>query len=100
MKLEIDTGDLERAYTLMGNLVDLGGVINVPATFADLNFPELGLTSGAMFGGQNFGGGFSNQVVNNYFPEGIDIDEVIRRLQGEQRQNGAIPVNFDQNVMW
>lgn len=100
LKLEIDTGDLERAYTLMANLVDLGGVINVPATFADLNFPELGLTSGAMFGGQNFGGGFSNQVVNNYFPEGIDIDEVIRRLQGEQRQNGAIPVNFDQNVMW
>jgi hypothetical protein len=100
LKLEIDTGDLERAYTLMANLVDLGGVINVPATFADLNFPELGLTPGSMFGGQNFGGGFSNQVVNNYFPEGIDIDEVIRRLQGEQRQNGAIPVNFDQNVMW
>jgi hypothetical protein len=100
LKLEIDTGDLERAYTLMGSLVDLGGVIDVPATFADLNFPELGLTPGAMFGGQNFGGGFSNQVINNYFPEGIDIDEVIRQMQGQTRQNGAIPVNFNTDVMW
>ncbi len=41
LKLEIDTGDLERAYTLMANLVNLGGVVDVPSTFADL--PGLGI---------------------------------------------------------
>lgn len=85
LKLEIDTGDLERAYTLMRNLIDLGGVLDVPQTLGDLNLPALGITEGAMFGGQNFSGGFSNTVVNNYFPPGMTPQDVL----DSQRETNA-----------
>jgi hypothetical protein len=93
LKLEIDTGDLERAYTLMANLIDLGGVINVPSVFADLNFPDLGITPGSMFGGQNFGGGFSNQVINNYFPPGVTPESILQAQTSQNARRG--PANYD-----
>jgi hypothetical protein len=93
LKLEIDTGDLERAYTLMSNLIDLGGVIDVPSVFADLNFPDLGITPGSMFGGQNFGGGFSNQVINNYFPPGVTPESILQAQTSQNARRG--PANYD-----
>lgn len=36
LKINIDTGDLQRAWTLMTQLVELGGRIDVPGTFEDM----------------------------------------------------------------
>ena len=92
LKLEIDTGDLERAYTLMANLVNLGGVIDVPSTFADL--PGLGfeIPSFADTEGISSTATSTINVGGIYMPAGTNGDDIVRALQNYGRNNGAAAV--------
>jgi archaellum component FlaC len=94
LKLEIDTGDLERAYTLMANLVNLGGIIEVPSTFADL--PGLGIDA-PVFGdieglgtSTTTGGTYVNNI---YYPAGTTSDDILNALERYNNQRGT--ANFD-----
>jgi hypothetical protein len=90
LKLEIDTGDLERAYTLMANLVNLGGVLDVPSTFQDL--PGLGFTAPSFADSEGISSS-ATSVVNVggiIMPAGTNGDDVVRALQEYGRNNGAI----------
>ena len=92
LKLEIDTGDLERAYTLMGNLINLGGVLDVPQTFQDL--PGLGIEAPTFADSEGISSN-ATSVVNVggiYMPAGTNADDIIRGLQDFARQNGSIAV--------
>jgi len=92
LKLEIDTGDLERAYTLMANLVNLGGVIDVPSTFADL--PGLGFEAPSFADTEGISS-TATSVVNVggiYMPAGTNGDDIVQALQDFSRRNGAIAV--------
>ena len=92
LKLEIDTGDLERAYTLMANLVNLGGVLDVPSTFQDL--PGLGFTAPSFADSEGISSS-ATTVVNVggiTMPAGTNGDDVVRALQQYGRTNGAINV--------
>jgi hypothetical protein len=92
LKLEIDTGDLERAYTLMANLVNLGGVLDVPSTFQDL--PGLGFTAPSFADSEGISSS-ATSVVNVggiIMPAGTNGDDVVRALQEYGRTNGAINV--------
>jgi len=92
LKLEIDTGDLERAYTLMANLVNLGGVLDVPQTFQDL--PGLNFTAPSFADPEGISASATNivNVGGIYMPAGTDGDDIIRALQDWSRKNGAINV--------
>jgi len=93
LKLEIDTGDLERAYTLMSSLVNLGGVLNVPSTFADL--PGLGFTAPSFANIEGIGSATAGNgsVVNNvYMPPGVDSDDVVKALKNYNAYAGELPV--------
>jgi hypothetical protein len=92
LKLEIDTGDLERAYTLMANLVNLGGVLDVPSTFQDL--PGLGINVPSFADPEGISSS-ATTVVNVggiTMPAGTNGDDVVRALQDYSRKNGAINV--------
>lgn len=94
LKLEIDTGDLERAYTLMANLINLGGVLNVPSTFADL--PSLGFevpTFGDIEGIGSSSSTAGNIVNNIYYPAGTTSDDILTALERYNNQRGT--ANFD-----
>ena len=90
LKLEIDTGDLDRAILLMDNLVDLGGQITVPRTVADLqNFgttaPSLGASTGA-------GSTTTINMGGIFMPEGTTGDDIQRALEKYTRRNGAASI--------
>ena len=92
LKLEIDTGDLQRAYTLMGNLVELGGILELPQTFQDL--PGLGINVPSFADPEGISSN-ATTVVNVggiTMPAGTNGDDVVRALQQYGRTNGAINV--------
>jgi len=92
LKLEIDTGDLERAYTLMANLVNLGGVLDVPSTFQDLPGLGIDVPSFADTEGMSSSATTVVNVGGIIMPAGTNSDDIIRGLQEYSRTNGAINV--------
>jgi hypothetical protein len=124
LKLEIDTGDLQRAAWLMQNIVDLGGReiptdltqfgvsdVNIAALmgavpqFANggiITAPTLGIVGEA--GPEavipldqlgRFGG---NVVVNNYYPPGVSEQDVAAAMDGFVRSRGSIPATVTGNT--
>lgn len=85
--INIDKGDLERVYTLMSNLVDLGGR-EIPIDFA-IDLPSLGITEGALFGGTNFQGGFGTTVINNFMPPGVTPEELLASQREQNTRRGV-----------
>lgn len=85
--INIDKGDLERVYTLMSNLVDLGGR-EIPIDFA-VDLPSLGITEGALFGGTNFAGGFGTTVINNFMPPGVTPEELLASQREQNTRRGV-----------
>ena len=92
LKLEIDTGDLERAYTLMANLVNLGGVLDVPSTFADL--PGLGFEAPSFADTEGISSSATTyiDVGGIRMPAGTTADDIITKMQDFARQNGAVAI--------
>lgn len=94
--INIDQGNLAYVVELMGKLQDYGGIeipVDFAVTGANLITGELGLTAGSLFGGQNFAGGFSQQVVNNYLPPGITPAELLETQRTANVRRG--PANYE-----
>lgn len=95
LKIAIDTGDLERAYTLMqavdeylknGFAPGFQG-LNIPVTFGD-----LGLINTLNFSGLGAGDGLTGSVViNNNFPSGTSEQDVAAAMDGFVRSRGSMP---------
>jgi hypothetical protein len=123
LKLEIDTGDLERAVFLMENLVDLGGqeipsdlsaygvpTFNLGQAMAGVPmFAEGGIVTGPTLGIVGEAGpeaiipldqmgrmGGMNVTIN--MPAGSNGDDVVRALQNYSRRNGAAPIPVTSNA--
>ena len=85
LKINIDTGDLERAWTLMTQLVDLGGRIDVPSTFEDMfnmGFGVPNLQQDLLTGRQD---GMVGDNYNIIMPPGTTPQDVLE----SQRQTNA-----------
>jgi hypothetical protein len=100
LKLEIDTGDLERAYTLM-SAVDQYLKQGFAPGFQGLAVPvtgsDLGFTGNLNFSGLGANDGLlGNVVVNNYYPPGISPSE-LQNSQIEQNTRRG-PSSYD--VAW
>lgn len=103
LKIAIDTGDLQRAYTLMlavdeylknGFAPGFQG-LNIPVTFGDLGMPNtLGFQSGL---GVNDGMSGS-VVINNNFPSGVSEQDVAAAMDGFTRSRGSIPATVTGNT--
>lgn len=103
LKIAIDTGDLERAYTLMlavdeylknGFAPGFQG-LNIPVTFGDLGLPNtlgfqsgLGVTDGMQ----------GAVVINNNFPSGVSEQDVAAAMDGFVRSRGSIPATVTGNT--
>ena len=97
LKLEIDTGDLERAYTLM-SAVDQYLKQGFAPGFQGLAVPvtgsDLGFTGNLNFSGLGANDGLlGNVVVNNYYPPGISPSE-LQNSQIEQNTRRG-PSSYD-----
>jgi len=126
LKLEIDTGDLDRAYTLMqqvdaylkNNFAPGFQGLNVPVTGADLmeqfgvlvpKFADGGIVTGPTLGLVGEAGpeaiipldqmgrmGGMNVTIN--MPAGSNGDDIVRALQNYSRRNGAAPIPVTSNA--
>lgn len=97
LKLEIDTGDLERAYALM-SAVDQYLKQGFAPGFQGLAVPvtgsDLGFTGNLNFSGLGANDGLvGNVVVNNYYPPGISPSE-LQNSQIEQNTRRG-PSSYD-----
>lgn len=88
LKLMIDTGDLQRAITLMLSLIDLGGQVNIPTTVSQItgmgfDFPSFMESSAGI-----------STITNNsyYMPIGWTDDDILESLQRTNRTSGELPV--------
>ena len=103
LKLEIDTGDLDRAIELM-QLVDeylKNGFapgfqgLQIPVTFGDLGM------SGSFMGNSGLGasdGLIGGTVINNYYPPGVSEQDVAAAMDGFVRSRGSIPATVTGNT--
>jgi uncharacterized coiled-coil DUF342 family protein len=85
LKINIDTGDLERAWTIMTQLVDLGGRIEVPSTYEDMfnmGFGVPNLQQDLFTGRQD---GMVGDQYNIIMPPGTTPQDVLE----SQRQTNA-----------
>jgi len=92
LKLEIDTGNLTRAITLMSNLINLGGVLELPTTFSDL--PGLGIEAPTFSNPEGIGGASTNivNVGGIFMPEGTTGEDIMQALDKHTRRNGAAAI--------
>ena len=117
LKLEIDTGDLERAAWLMQNIVDLGGR-EIPTDLTQFGVPDVNIAAlmGAVPQFANGGivtaptlgivgeagpeaiiplnqmGRMGGMNVTINMPAGTNGDDIVRALQEYGRTNGALNV--------
>jgi hypothetical protein len=117
LKLEIDTGDLERAAWLMQNIVDLGGR-EIPTDLTQFGVPDVNVAqllgnvpqfaNGGIITAPTLGivgeagpeaiipldqmGRMGGMNVTINMPAGTNGDDVVRALQEYGRRNGAIAV--------
>jgi len=123
LKLEIDTGDLERAVFLMQNLVDLGGK-EIPSDLSAYGVPTFNLgqamagipmfADGGIVTGPTLGivgeagpeaiipldqmGRMGGMNITINMPAGSNGDDVVRALQNYSRRNGAAPIPVTANA--
>jgi len=123
LKLEIDTGDLERAVFLMQNLVDLGGK-EIPSDLSAYGVPTFNLgqamagipmfADGGIVTGPTLGivgeagpeaiipldqmGRMGGMNITINMPAGSNGDDVVRALQNYSRRNGAAPIPVTSNA--
>lgn len=123
LKLEIDTGDLERAVFLMQNLVDLGGK-EIPSDLSAYGVPTFNLgqamagipmfADGGIVTGPTLGivgeagpeaiipldqmGRMGGMNVTINMPAGSNGDDIVRALQNYSRRNGAAPIPVTSNA--
>ena len=92
LQLEIDTGNLDRAITLMSNLINLGGVLELPTTFGDL--PGLGIEAPTFSNPEGIGGASTNivNVGGIFMPEGTTGEDILQALDKHTRRNGAAAI--------
>jgi len=123
LKLEIDTGDLERAVFLMQNLVDLGGK-EIPSDLSAYGVPTFNLgqamagipmfADGGIVTGPTLGivgeagpeaiipldqmGRMGGMNITINMPAGSNGDDIVRALQNYSRRNGAAPIPVTSNA--
>ena len=117
LKLEIDTGDLERASWLMQNIVDLGGR-EIPTDLTQFGVPDVNIAAlmgavpqfanGGIITAPTLGivgeagpeaiiplnqmGRMGGMNVTINMPAGTNGDDIVRALQEYGRTNGALNV--------